>query len=93
MDMIMTVKELIENKLDNEFSPISLEIIDESSKHEGHAGSRPEGETHFAISLVSEKFTGLNRLAKQRLVFAALKDELETHIHALRFIKLEAPSS
>lgn len=87
----MTFREKIENRLQAEFSPRLLNVIDESSRHEGHAGSKPGGESHFAVEITSDKFTGKNRLERQRMVFSALKNELESQIHALRFIALKTP--
>jgi BolA protein len=79
----MTVAETIRQKLTERLAPSRLDIIDESHRHAGHAGARPEGETHFAVTIVSMAFTGLNRVARQRLVYQTLADELATRIHAL----------
>lgn len=66
------------------FAPLHLDIKDDSSKHAGHMGARPEGETHFRVTIVSEAFVGESRVARQRRVFAALEDLMETRIHALQ---------
>lgn len=79
----MRVRTLIETKLREAFAPEALEIVDESHKHRGHAGARPEGESHFHVRIVSTAFTGRPRVERQRLVYAALADELRTDIHAL----------
>lgn len=79
----MRVANAIREKLTAALAPASLEVIDDSHKHAGHAGARPQGESHFTVRVVSAKFEGLNRVARQRLVYGALKDELETDIHAL----------
>lgn len=71
------------NKLTAEFQPIYLEIKDDSKKHAGHAGADPKGETHFSIFIVSDKFEGLNPLARHRAVYAVLADELKERVHAL----------
>lgn len=73
----------IEEILNRTFAPVMLEVIDESQKHAGHAGAQPGGETHYRIHIVSEKFAGRNRIARQRLVNAALKDEFNSGLHAL----------
>ena len=65
------------------FAPVRLAVEDESSKHHGHAGWREGGETHFKVEIVSAAFEGQNRVARQRLVYAALKDELDAGLHAL----------
>jgi BolA protein len=79
----MRVATAIREKLTAALAPEALEIIDDSHKHAGHAGARPQGESHFTVRVVSAKFEGLNRVARQRLVYGALKDELATDIHAL----------
>jgi BolA protein len=58
-------------------------LADDSSKHEGHAGARPGGETHYRLRLVSTAFAGLSRVARQRLVYDALREEFDTGLHAL----------
>ena len=79
----MRVATAIREKLTAALAPEALEVIDDSHKHAGHAGARPQGESHFTVRVVSTRFEGLNRVARQRLVYGALKDELETDIHAL----------
>jgi BolA protein len=74
----------IDNKLRQRFSPVRLHIEDESHKHAGHVGHREAGETHFRVEIVSAAFEGQNRVARQRLVYEALKDELAPGgVHAL----------
>jgi BolA protein len=73
----------IDSKLRAAFEPLRLAIEDESSKHHGHAGWREGGETHFRVEIVSQAFEGKTRVARQRLVYAALKDELDAGLHAL----------
>ncbi|HXO92294.1 MAG TPA: BolA/IbaG family iron-sulfur metabolism protein, partial [Stellaceae bacterium] len=46
----MSVAETIREKLTARFAPLRLEIEDESHRHAGHAGARPEGETHFSVT-------------------------------------------
>ncbi len=84
----MSVAETIRQKLTAGFAPTRLEIIDESHRHAGHAGAREEGETHFAVTIVSAAFASLNRVARQRLVYDALTEELATRIHALSLTTL-----
>jgi BolA family transcriptional regulator, general stress-responsive regulator len=87
----MSVAATIHQKLTDHLAPIQLEIVDESHRHAGHAGARPEGETHFAVTIVSAAFIGLGRVAQQRLVYQILADELATRVHALALTTL-APS-
>jgi BolA protein len=79
----MTVKSVIENKLAEGLRPRRLSIVDESHKHAGHAGARAGGESHFRVEVVSAAFAGLTRVARQRLVYGLLAEELKGPIHAL----------
>ena len=84
----MRVADTIRHKLTERFAPTRIEIDDESRHHAGHEGARPEGETHFAVTIVSASFAGLNRVARQRLVYQTLADELATRVHALSLTTL-----
>ncbi|MBB5519877.1 BolA family protein [Amphiplicatus metriothermophilus] len=84
----MAVAETIREKLAAAFSPARLEVRDESHLHKGHAGARPGGESHFRILIVADAFQGMSRLARQRAVNAALKDELAGPVHALAMTAL-----
>jgi BolA family transcriptional regulator, general stress-responsive regulator len=68
--------------------PQRLELADESARHAGHAGARPQGESHFRLLIVAEAFTGRSRLERQRLVYGALGDLLRTDVHALSITAL-----
>lgn len=68
-----------------------MSLVDESGKHAGHAGARPGGETHYRLTLVSTAFDGLSRVARQRLVYGALREEFDTGLHALS-LDLKTPS-
>lgn len=65
-------------------APTSLEVVDESAQHEGHAGSRPSGGTHWQVTIVSEAFRGKPPVARHRMVYEALGDLMKRDIHALR---------
>jgi len=80
----------IKEKLTKGLQPESLKIIDESHKHKGHAGWREGGETHFALTIVSEKFAGMPRLVRHRLVLEILQEERATGVHAFS-ISARAP--
>ena len=73
----------IQSKLQLAFAPSRLEVIDESFRHQGHAGARPEGETHFRVKVQAEAFRGQSRLAQHRLINAALSDLMGKPVHAL----------
>lgn len=77
------VSEELERRLRADLAPARLAIRDDSARHAGHAGHRPEGETHFSVLVTSERFAGLGRVARQRLVFAAVGDLMQAPIHAL----------
>jgi BolA protein len=79
----MPVRDAIVAKLSAKFAPNHLEVIDESSRHQGHAGSRPEGETHFRVRIASPILDGLSRVAQHRAVNDALAEELASGVHAL----------
>jgi BolA protein len=79
----MRTQDVITEKLTRAFAPQSLRVEDESHQHEGHAGHRPGGETHFRVYIVSEAFRGKNRLAMHRMINEALTAELAGSVHAL----------
>jgi BolA protein len=69
-------------------APSRLDLTDESALHAGHAGARPEGESHFRMLIVAAMFAGKSRLQRQRMVFDALADLMRTDIHALSITAL-----
>ena len=71
----------VEAALRAQLQPLSLSVEDDSARHAGHAGAR-EG-SHFNVSVTSECFRGLNRLARHRLVYDSLVDLMPQGIHAL----------
>ena len=76
-------EELIRRRLVDSFSPDELQIKDQSHLHAGHEGAR-DGKGHFDILIVSAAFADANRVQRHRMVYDALRDLLETDIHALR---------
>lgn len=72
----------IRTRLEAAFTPTTLEVIDESHLHHGHAGAR-SGKGHFRVRIAAPAFTGQSRLAVHRLVYGALGELFETDIHAL----------
>jgi len=77
------MRDLITAKLREAFAPMSLRVEDESDRHQGHAGYRPGGETHFRLYIVSEAFRGKSRLERHRMINALLADELAGGVHAM----------
>jgi len=84
----MTVADRIRAKLTLALKPTRLEIHDDSHRHEGHAGSRPGGESHFRLEIVSSAFAGKTRLDRQRRVYDLLAEELQGSVHALQLSTL-----
>jgi BolA protein len=76
--------------LEAAFDPMSLEVIDDSHKHAGHAGAR-DGRGHFTVEIVSEAFAGKPPLARHRAVYSALGAMMEDDIHALS-IRADTPA-
>ena len=93
----MSVEQSIRQKLTAGFSPLRLDVVNDSDRHAGHAGTREmratqgaTGETHFNVVIVSGAFAGISRVARQRLVYDALREELAGPVHALS-VKAHAP--
>ena len=70
--------------------PASLELLDESAAHAGHAGAAPEGHTHWRLHIVSPVFEGKSAVARHRLVYQALGELMQHPIHALA-LQAETP--
>jgi BolA protein len=87
----MRVIDVMRRKLEAAFAPSELDIEDQSALHAGHAGARPEGETHFRVRLVSTVFEGLSRVERQQRIHTVLAEELRTRIHALS-LEARAPT-
>ena len=79
----MRTADVISRKLTEAFAPQSVRVEDESHRHEGHAGARPGGQTHFRVYIVSDAFQGKTRLERHRMINATLAGELAGGIHAL----------
>jgi BolA family transcriptional regulator, general stress-responsive regulator len=84
----MRVADAIRQRLTAALAPSRLDLADVSSRHAGHAGARPEGESHFRMLIVAAAFAGKSRVERQRMVFAALDDLMRTEIHALSITAL-----
>ena len=75
----MSVQSTIESKLQEQYSPAFLEVVNESHMH----SVPPNSETHFKVTLVSETFAGTRRVQRHQTVYKTLADELEGGVHAL----------
>ncbi len=90
-DEVMTQRaDRIRDSLAAAFAPAEVTVTDDSHRHAGHAGARPEGETHYSVRVVSPAFAGMNRVARSRAAHAALGAEFATGLHALA-LELKAP--
>ena len=80
--------EAIQLKLTDAFQPLRLEIEDDSARHAGHAGAAPGGESHFNVLIQAQAFAGQAKVARQRMVYRALAQELAGPLHALSITAL-----
>ncbi|HWW79258.1 MAG TPA: BolA family protein [Steroidobacteraceae bacterium] len=74
----------IRTALEGELAPTSIEIVDDSARHAGHAGAREGG--HFRVTLVSAAFQGRPQLERHRMVYAAVASLMGRGIHALNIV-------
>ena len=82
--------EKMHSRLTATFAPLECQLVDDSHLHAGHAGAA-SGAGHYSLRIVSDRFDGLNRVARHRLVYDCLRDMMTSDIHALNIIAL-APS-
>lgn len=79
----MRIKEQMEEKLIREFQPQDIELEDQSDRHIGHAGHDGLGESHFHLTMISNRFVGKSKVERQRMVYQCLQDFLSDRVHAL----------
>ena len=84
----MRVEERMTRKLQQAFAPETLEVVNDSHRHAGHASSPGTGESHFSIKVVSRSFAGKTRLERHRMVNEVLAEELAGNVHALAITAL-----
>jgi len=77
----VTLTKTIRERL-SALAPQSVELLDESGRHVGHAGAAAGG-SHFKLVIVSSRFAGLDKLQRHRMVYAALGPLMQREIHAL----------
>lgn len=75
--------EKIKQLLTQSLEPITLEIVDDSAAHAGHAGGREHGGGHYQVHIVSPTFKNVNTVKRHQLVYQALESMMQTEIHAL----------
>ncbi len=88
--MSQGVVQRITEKITKALEPEQISVEDESHLHAGHGGARPEGETHFRVTVISARFAGMSLVSRHRLINEALAEELQGPIHALA-IKAVSP--
>jgi BolA protein len=79
----MRTADTLTRKLTEAFTPQSLNVVDESHQHAGHAGAQPGGQTHFRVYIVSDAFKGKTRIDRHRMINQVLSDDLAAGVHAL----------
>ena len=84
------IQQEMEALLTQAFTPATLQVINDSAQHSGHAGDDGSGESHFTVVITAQAFAGKNRLQRQRMVNSALGDIPGQRVHALA-IKASAP--
>jgi BolA family transcriptional regulator, general stress-responsive regulator len=80
------MQERIVTQLTAALDPISLDIVDESDRHAGHAGAREGGGTHYRVRVVSARFERQSRVERHRLVYGLLTAEFADGLHALALV-------
>lgn len=82
----------LEQRLRETLQPVTLEVVDESAQHNGHAGANGTGSgTHFRVKITSHLFTGKSAVMRHRLVYDSLQDFMDQGLHALA-IEAQPPS-
>jgi BolA protein len=83
MPVMGAIAKAIRDKLTEAFGPSRLEVDDDSARHRGHSGASEAGETHFNVTIEAEAFAGAQKVARQRMVYRVLAEELAGPVHAL----------
>lgn len=84
----MSIRTRIEEKLQKQLHIHQLEVRDDSAQHQGHAGHREGGETHFHLIIVSDDFAGKSRIQRQQMIYRLLREEMEERVHALSMVTM-----
>lgn len=88
--MEMTMEQEIKVRLEKHFPNCDFEIVNQSHLHSGHAGSPNTGQSHFHLTIVSDKFSGISRVKRHQMVYEIFDDLLKSDIHALA-LQLDVP--
>jgi len=84
----MSIADQIRDRLMEALQPTRLDVADQSHLHAGHSGARPEGESHFHVTIVTSAFDGQMRVARHRMVNKVLAELLEARVHAMQLTTL-----
>jgi stress-induced morphogen len=84
----MSIENSIREKLTQAFTPVALEVVNDSHHHAGHASSPGTGESHFSVKVVSAAFDGKSRVERHRMINVVLAEELSGKVHALAITAL-----
>lgn len=79
----MNMEKLIQDLLEKSLAPADIAVRNDSHLHAGHASSPGTGESHFTVTIITERFTGLNRVRRHQMVYEILKPLMNNPIHAL----------
>jgi BolA protein len=77
-------------RLNSSLAPTYIELVDDSEQHRGHGGYNPAGESHFTLRIESAAFEGKTRVQRQRMIYGALGELMDSRVHALS-IRATAP--
>lgn len=80
---MMSIEKRIKEKVQKNLSPLVMELRNVSQMHEGHAGHDESNDTHFELYVVTDEFDGMNRIARQRMLYSLLDEEFKNGLHAL----------
>jgi BolA protein len=79
----MSLHKTLEKKLIDAFMPVHLDVVNDSDKHHGHAGSPQSGESHFTIRIQANAFKDISRVKAHQMIYAVLNQEFKEGLHAL----------
>lgn len=89
----MERKTRIISLLTQEFEPSLLELRDDSARHAGHSGASPNGETHYDLTIISEKFAGMSKVKRHQAIYRVLDAEFKNGLHALSIKAMQPDES
>lgn len=79
----MGLEDEIRTAISSHLQPRTVEVINESHHHAGHAGDDGSGESHWRLVIDAPALAGQSRIARHRAVHAALGPAIIGRIHAL----------